>query len=104
MAQKIYQEEFIEKVLNSKKPVLVDFFADWCGPCKMLAPVLDVLEKDNEDYDIYKINVDENQDLAAKYEVSSIPNIVIFKNGEVIDRSMGFKTAEQLQQILDKNR
>lgn len=104
MVQKIYQEEFIEKVLNSKKPVLVDFFADWCGPCKMLAPVLDVLEKENEDYDIYKINVDENQDLAAEYEVSSIPNIVIFKNGEVVDRSMGFKTADQLQQILDKNR
>lgn len=104
MAQKIYQEEFVEKVLNSKKPVLVDFFADWCGPCKMLAPVLDVLERENEDYDIYKINVDENQDLAAEYEVSSIPNIVIFKNGEVVDRSMGFKTADQLQQILDKNR
>lgn len=104
MVQKIYQEEFVEKVLNSKKPVLVDFFADWCGPCKMLAPVLDVLEKENEDYDIYKINVDENQDLAAEYEVSSIPNIVIFKNGEVVDRSMGFKTADQLQQILDKNR
>lgn len=104
MIQKIFEEEFTEKVIKSEKPVLVDFFAEWCGPCKMLAPVLDVLQIDNEDYEFFKVNVDENPQLATAYEVSSIPNVLFFKNGEVVDRSLGFKTTEQLQELIDKHR
>lgn len=104
MVQKIFEEDFTDKVIKSEKTVLVDFFAEWCGPCKMLAPVLDVLQNDNEDYEFFKVNVDENPQLATAFEVSTIPNILIFKNGEVVERSIGFKTTEQLQEILEKHR
>lgn len=104
MVQKIFEEDFTDKVIKSEKNVLVDFFAEWCGPCKMLAPVLDVLQNDNEDYEFFKVNVDENPQLATAFEVSTIPNILIFKNGEVVERSIGFKTTEQLQEILEKHR
>lgn len=104
MVQKIFEEDFTDKVIKSEKTVLVDFFAEWCGPCKMLAPVLDVLQNDNEDYEFFKVNVDENPKLATAFEVSTIPNILIFKNGEVVERSIGFKTTEQLQEILEKHR
>lgn len=104
MVQKIFEEDFTDKVIKSEKNVLVDFFAEWCGPCKMLAPVLDVLQNDNEDYEFFKVNVDENPQLATAFEVSTIPNILIFKNGEVVERSIGFKTTEQLQELLEKHR
>ncbi len=104
MIEKIYSEEFEQKVLHSDKPVIVDFFADWCGPCKMLSPVLEALASKNNDIDFYKINVDENTDLAEKYSVSSIPNVLIFKNGQVADSSIGFKTEEQMQEFIDSNR
>ena len=104
MVQKIYEEEFNEKVIKSSKPVLVDFFADWCGPCKMLSPVIDTLQSENADFDFYKVNVDENQNLATSFGVSSIPCVLIFKDGEVVERSVGFKTFGQMQDILDKTR
>ncbi len=104
MIEKIYSEEFEQKVLHSDKPVIVDFFADWCGPCKMLSPVLEALASKNNDIDFYKINVDENTDLAEKYSVSSIPNVLIFKNGQVADNSIGFKTEEQMQEFINSNR
>lgn len=104
MVQKIFEEEFTEKVIKSDKPVLVDFFADWCGPCKMLAPVIDTLQSENSDIKFFKINVDENQKLATAFGVSSIPCVLIFKDGEVVDRSVGFKTFGQMQDILDKCR
>ena len=104
MIEKIYSEEFEQKVLHSDKPVIVDFFADWCGPCKMLSPVLEALASKNNDIDFYKINVDENTDLAEKYSVSSIPNVRIFKNGQVADSSIGFKTEEQMQEFINSNR
>ena len=104
MVQKIYEEEFNEKVIKSNKPVLVDFFADWCGPCKMLSPVIDTLQGENSDFDFFKINVDENQNLATSFGVSSIPCVLIFKDGEVVDRSVGFKTFGQMQDIIDKCR
>ena len=79
MIDKIYQEEFAEKVINSPNTVVVDFFADWCGPCKMLSPVLEKLDSMNPDVDFYKVNIDENPSLADEFEVRSIPNVVIFK-------------------------
>lgn len=104
MIDKIYQEEFAEKVINSPNTVVVDFFADWCGPCKMLSPVLEKLDAMNPDVDFYKVNIDENPSLADEFEVRSIPNVVIFKNGQAADRSIGFVSEQQLQEIINRNR
>lgn len=104
MIEKIYQEEFAEKVINSPNTVVVDFFADWCGPCKMLSPVLEKLDAMNPDVDFYKVNIDENPSLADEFEVRSIPNVVIFKNGQAADRSIGFTSEQQLQEIINRNR
>lgn len=104
MIDKIYQEEFAEKVINSPNTVVVDFFADWCGPCKMLSPVLEKLDSMNPDVVFYKVNIDENPSLADEFEVRSIPNVVIFKNGQAADRSIGFVSEQQLQEIINRNR
>lgn len=104
MIDKIYQEEFAEKVINSPNTVVVDFFADWCGPCKMLSPVLEKLDSMNPDVDFCKVNIDENPSLADEFEVRSIPNVVIFKNGQAADRSIGFVSEQQLQEIINRNR
>jgi thioredoxin 1 len=104
MVEKIYSEDFTSKVIKSPNTVLVDFFADWCGPCKMLAPVLDELSTSNTEVDFYKINVDENQDLANAFEISSIPCLILFKAGEEVDRAVGFISKQQLQEFLNKNR
>ena len=104
MVEKIYSEDFTSKVIKSPNTVLVDFFADWFGPCKMLAPVLEELSTSNPEIDFYKINVDENQDIANAFEISSIPCLIIFKDGEEVDRAVGFKSKQQLQEILNNNR
>ena len=91
-------EEFKEKVLNNKNKVLVDFYADWCGPCKMLAPILDDLKND---YTIYKVNVDDMNELAIKYAVMTIPTLIVFENGEVKEKTVGFKNEEQIKKLMD---
>ncbi len=83
--------------------VLVDFYADWCGPCKMLAPVLDELAKDVEGKaTVIKVNVDTEGELAQKYQVSSIPAIKVFKNGVVVEETMGFQPKAQLEALINK--
>ena len=79
---KINQENYESEVLKSDKPVIIDFYADWCGPCKMMSPIIDEIAKEREDIKVGKLNVDENQELAMEYGVMSIPTIVIIKNGE----------------------
>lgn len=81
---KITNQNFEEEVLKSDKPVLVDFYATWCGPCQMMSPIIDEIAEENADtLKVGKVNVDENQDLAIKYNVMSIPTIIIVKNGKV---------------------
>jgi thioredoxin 1 len=93
-------KNFDEIVIKSKVPVLVDFYADWCMPCKMMAPIIDNLAKKyNGKVLIGKVNVDENSNLAMKYQTMSIPTFIIFKNGEPVDRKLGTIGA-QLEQVL----
>ncbi|MCI8637191.1 MAG: thioredoxin [Clostridia bacterium] len=81
---KITNQNFEEEVLKSDKPVLVDFYATWCGPCQMMSPIIDEIAEENADtLKVGKVNIDENQDLAIKYNVMSIPTIIIVKNGKV---------------------
>jgi thioredoxin len=101
MELKINSENFEKEVLNSEKPVLVDFFADWCGPCKMMAPIVEELatELDGK-VKVGKINVDENSDIAVEYNVMSIPTLIVFKNGKEEKRLVGVRDKEELLRLL----
>lgn len=93
-------EKFESVVLKSEKPVLVDFNATWCGPCRMMAPVLEELSNENDKFDFVAIDVDEEQDLAAEYGVMSIPCLVVFKDGKEVIRNVGFISKEKLESML----
>lgn len=87
---------FKDEVLECEQPVIVDFYADWCGPCKMLAPVLEELAGEYNDIKIVKLNIDEAGDTANSYDVRSIPTVILFKNGEVQSQIVGFRSKEAL--------
>lgn len=89
-AQHISDAQFDELVLKSDKPVLVDFYAEWCGPCKMAAPILDQLADEQSDVTIVKMNVDENSSTPSQFGVMSIPTVVLFQDGKEVDRQVGF--------------
>ena len=96
----ITKDTFEAEVLKSDKPVLLDFFAVWCGPCKMIAPVLDEIAAEREDIKVCKVNVDEEPELAAKYQVMSIPTLMVVKDGEVVNQSLGAKPKAQILAML----
>lgn len=99
---KISGENFDEEVLNSDKPVLVDFYADWCGPCKQMAPIIEEVAKavlDN--VKVVKINVDEENNLAEQYGISSIPTLVFIKNGEVVRNLVGMRDKDELVEYIN---
>lgn len=99
----VTDDSFEAEVLQSDVPVVVDFWATWCGPCKMIAPILDeVASEYGEKAKIVKLDVDNNQQTAAKYNIMSIPSLLFFKNGEIVDQVVGALTKAQLAQRLDK--
>ena len=98
---KIEENEFEEKVLKSTKKVLVDFYADWCGPCRMLGPTLEKLAEEVDSYSFVKINVDNAENVARTYGVMSIPALFIFENGEVVKNSFGLKSIDELKEFIE---
>lgn len=97
---KVTKDNFNE-VKNSDKTVLLDFYADWCGPCKMVGPIIDEIAKENPDILVGKINVDEQPELASSFSVMSIPTLVVMRNGEVVNKSMGARPKAAILSMID---
>ena len=95
------EASFDKLIASTTKPILIDFYADWCGPCKMLTPILEQLSRDHKDVMVVKINVDDNQNLAAKFAIRSIPTMLIFKDGENKETINGVLTQPQLEAKLN---
>ena len=98
--KKIEEKDFKETIKQGK--VIIDCFADWCGPCRMLSPIIDELAEELKDYDFYKLNVDEAENVSREYGIMSIPTILIFKDGKLVDKSIGLRTKEELKELINK--
>ena len=97
---KVNKENY-DQIKNSDKPVLLDFYAEWCGPCRMLSPVIDKIAEEREDIVVGKINVDENPELSSEFGIVSIPTLVVLKNGEIVNRSSGSRPKAQILAMLE---
>ena len=93
-------EESFSKIKESGKKALIDFYADWCGPCKMLAPILHEISEENPDLIIAKINVDDSTSLAIQYGIQSIPTMLVMENGEIINKAVGLRSKEQILEMI----
>lgn len=99
-AIKINKNNFNDEVLRSDKPVLLDFWASWCGPCRMVDPILDEIAEEREDIKVCKINVDEEPELASEYRIMSIPSLMVMKDGQIVSQSVGAKPKAQILAML----
>ena len=97
---KINKENFASEVLNSNKPVLLDFYADWCGPCRTVGPIVSEIANERSDVKVGKINVDEQPELAAQFQVMSIPMLAVIKNGKLENQVVGYRSKEQIEAML----
>ena len=103
MAELVLTEQnFDEEVLRAKQPVLVDFWATWCGPCRMLAPIVEEIAESRSDIKVGKVNVDEEGELAVRFGISSIPTVMVFKNGELTAQSVGYRPRAEIEALLEK--
>ena len=90
---------FEAEVMGSDKPVLIDFYADWCGPCRMVGPIVEEIAEEHPEYKVCKVNVDEEQELAAEFGVMSIPSLFVLKNGEIVNRVMGAQPKARILEL-----
>ena len=97
----ITKENFESEVLKSEKPVLLDFFATWCGPCRMVGPIIEQIAEENEDIKVAKLDVDELPEIAKEYRVVSIPTLMVFKEGKVVNQALGAMPKEKILALLD---
>lgn len=100
MALEVNTNEFKKEVLEADQPVLVDFWAPWCGPCRMQAPILDDFAKENSAVKIVKVNVDDNPELAAHFNIMSIPSLLVFKNGVKVNQAVGLQSKADLAMLV----
>ena len=100
MVEKITQQIFEEQIKTSEKTVLIDFYAEWCGPCKMVAPIVHEIAEENPQITVVKVDVDEETPLAIQFGVQSIPTLVVMKNGQIANKAIGFRSKEQLLELI----
>ena len=103
-AMNINKNNFHEEVMNSDKPVLVDFWAPWCGPCRMVVPIVDEIAAEHPEYKVVKVNVDEESDLASRFRVVSIPTLIVMKDGQIVEQSIGARPKNQILAMLQQAR
>ena len=96
----VQNEAQFDQEINSANKTLVDFYADWCGPCKMIAPILEVIAEERNDINVLKINVDELPRIAGRFGITSIPTLMVFQNGQLLQTSLGYKAKSQIENLL----